>query len=65
MSAECGYQILVTKILYVMEAGYLTFLRNFMPNISALSSKHCTYYVINNGQTTELHCFKLAHFFWP
>ncbi len=54
---------------YVMEAGYLT---NFIPNISALNSKHFSYYQLNNGppstgQTTWLHHFKLLvqAFFQP
>ncbi len=35
-NSECGYQICVTKIQYVMAAGFLT---NFILNIRALNRK--------------------------
>ncbi len=53
---------------YVMAAGNAT---NFIPNISVLTSKHFTYYQINNGlpsagQTMWLHHFKsLVQAFFP
>ncbi len=51
-----------------MEAGNAT---NFIPNISALTSKHFTYNCINNGlpsagQTMRLHHFEsLVQAFFP
>ncbi len=38
MSAECGYQVLVTKICRGGRNSYI--LTNFIPNFSALNSKH-------------------------
>ncbi len=42
ISAECGYQILVTKTVNGRRISYI--LTNFTKNISALNSKYLTYY---------------------
>ncbi len=41
ISAECGYQILVTKICNEGRISYI--LTNFIPNISAMNIRHFTY----------------------
>ncbi len=41
ISAECGYQILLTKICDGGGISYI--LKNFIPNISALNRKHSTH----------------------
>ncbi len=41
LAAKCGYQILVTKICNGGRISYI--LTNFIPNITALNSKHFTY----------------------
>ncbi len=54
--AECGYQILVTKIC---NAGMISYIvTNFISNICALNSKHLLYNKSPSaGQTTKLHNF--------
>ncbi len=57
ISAECGYQILETKIC---NGGRIS---HILTNISALNSKHFTYSLLNKrqpsaGQTMQLLDFK-------
>ncbi len=58
VTAECGYQVLVTKTCNGGRISYI--LTNFIPKLSVLKGKHDVLQLLNNMlQTAQLNNYKL------